>query len=353
MSYFRDNIEAMTGYVPGEQPPPGAKVIKLNTNENPYPPSAAVMDVLREMDGDALRRYPDPTAERVRLAVGEALDVSAEGVLVGNGSDDLLGMIFKGCCQPGRGVVYPVPTYVYYRTLADVQDAPHTEIAFDEDYNLPSESLIAADGAVTLIASPNSPSGTLAATDALDALAGRLSGLLVIDEAYTDFAVENALPLAKRHENVIILRTLSKGYSLAGLRVGFAVGSPGVLATLGKVRDHYNVGAVPCAVAAAGLCDQSHMRANAEKIKASRSKLTAALQSLGWKVWASQANFVLARPGDGQAERTYQDLKARRILVRYFKETALDDKLRITVGTPEQNRALIDALKEMQKMDAR
>ncbi len=347
MSYYRDNIEAMTGYVPGEQPPPGAKFIKLNTNENPYPPSPAAMEVLRGLDSEALRRYPDPTGGCVRRSVGAVLDVPPDWVLVGNGSDDLLAMIFKACCQPGRAAVYPVPTYVYYRTLTEAQDAPHTEIAFDEDYHLPIESLIAAGGAVTLIASPNSPSGTLAPTAALNELAGKLDGLLVIDEAYVDFAEQNALPLIKKHENVIILRTLSKGYSLAGLRVGLAVGNPAVLATLGKVRDHYNVGAVGCAVAAAALDDQSHMLANVEKVKTSRAKLTADLQSLGWKVWASQANFLLVRPGDGQAERMYQDLKAHRILVRYFQEPALDDKLRITVGTPQQNQALIDALKKM------
>jgi histidinol-phosphate aminotransferase len=334
----------MTGYVPGEQPAPGERVIKLNTNENPYPPSPAAMAVLRELDPDRLRRYPDPVSTPVREAAARALGVPAEWVIVGNGSDDVLGMLFRACAGPGRPVAYAMPTYVYYRTLAAIVEAEVIEADFDEDYRLPADALADADAALTFVANPNSPSGTLTPTAELAALAERLTGLLIVDEAYTDFAEENALSLVADHPNVVILRTLSKGYSLAGLRVGFGIARPELLPHLVKVKDHYNLSAAACAVAAAALADQDHMLANAERVKASRARLAERLTRLGWRVWPSQANFLLARPPAGEAKEVYGRLKARGILVRYFDQPRLDDKLRITVGTEEENDSLIRAL---------
>jgi len=347
MSYFRDNIDALSPYVPGEQPARGAKVIKLNTNENAYPPSPKALAALRGFDPDLLRRYPHPYARQARDAVAAVFDVPADRVLVGNGSDELLTMILRAAAAPGRKVAYPMPTYVLYRTLAQIQDAPIAEVPYDEDYRLPTDALAAADGAVTLVGSPNSPSGTCAPNDELADLAGRLCGLLVIDEAYADFAGTTAIGLTGRFDNVLVLRTLSKGYSLAGLRLGFAIGSPEIIRGLSKVKDSYNVSAVSCLVGAAALADQAHKSANAERIKASRAKLTGELRGLGFRVWDSQSNFLLARPPRGDAERIYRTLKERAILVRYFNQDRLDDKLRITVGTEDENAALVAALREI------
>jgi len=363
MTYFRQNINALSGYVPGEQPPPDAKVIKLNTNENPYPPSPEVLKVLQELQGELLRRYPDPMAGAFRQSASQVLGVPADWILVGNGSDDLLTMIIRACTEPGRQVVYPMPTYVLYRTLAQIQGAECMEVAYPEDYSLPVEQLIEAQGAVTFVASPNSPSGTVAPVELLDKLAAQLSGVLVIDEAYVDFAESDALELVKRHDNVIILRTLSKGYSLAGLRLGFGVANPALLEGLIKVKDSYNVDAVACAVGAVAIADQSHKNTNAQKIKASRTQMASALEQLGFQVWPSQANFLLVGVSgaateelaelspkelpEGNAEYLYEMLKQRGILVRYFKQPRLADKLRITVGTPEQNETLIKVLGEV------
>jgi histidinol-phosphate aminotransferase len=349
MTYFRDNIDKMPAYVPGEQPPAGSKIIKLNTNENPYPASPKAAEVLRGFDIDQLRRYSDPMSKAFCQAAAKALDVPAEWVLAGNGSDDLLAMIIIACGEQGRKIVYPMPTYVLYRTLAQMQDAPFVEVPFDDDYNLPLERLIAEQGAVTFIARPNSPSGTVWPLKQIEQLALGLEGLLVVDEAYADFAEDNALELARKHANVVVLRTLSKGYSLAGLRLGFAIANPQVLATLNKVKDSYPVDALACAVGAAAMGDQAHKNANAEKVKASRAKLSADLAKLGFRVWPSQSNFLLAAPPGGDAARLYQGLKARGILVRYFNEPRLDDKLRITVGTDEQDAALVAALREEQR----
>jgi histidinol-phosphate aminotransferase len=344
MTYFRQNINAMSGYVPGEQPAPDAKVIKLNTNENPYPPSPEALKVLRELAGELLRRYPDPMASAFRQATSQVLGVPADWILVGNGSDDLLTMIIRACTEPGRKVVYPMPTYVLYRTLAQIQGAEFVEVPYHEDYSLPVEQLIEAQGAVTFIASPNSPSGTAVSMEVLDKLAAHLSGVLVIDEAYVDFAESDGLELVKKYDNVIILRTLSKGYSLAGLRLGFGVANPVLLEGLIKVKDSYNVDAVACAVGAAAIADQTHKNTNAQKIKASRTQMADALKELGFHVLPSQANFLLAQSPLGNAEPLYKMLKQQGILVRYFNQPRLEDKLRITVGTPEQNESLIKVL---------
>lgn len=346
MTYFRPTIHAMSGYVPGEQPAPDSKVIKLNTNENPYPPSPQALKVLQEFSGELLRRYPDPMAGAFRQSTSQVLGIPADWILVGNGSDDLLTMIFRACTEPGRRVVYPMPTYVLYRTLAQFQDAECVEVPYPEDYSLPVEALIEAQGAVTFIASPNSPSGTLASVELLDKLATHLSGVLVIDEAYIDFAEQDALALVQQHDNVIVLRTLSKGYSLAGLRLGFGVANPTLLEGLIKVKDSYNVDAIACAVAAAAITDQDHKNLNAQKVKTSRTELANALSQFGFDVFPSQANFLLVRPPSGNAAFLYQRLKQQGIFVRYFNQPKLTDKLRITVGTPEQNEMLLQALDE-------
>jgi len=357
MTYFRDNVNNMAAYVPGEQPGAGAKVIKLNTNENPYPPSPRAMDALRNMDPDALRRYPQPYAQPLRESAGRALGVDPAWILAGNGSDDLLAMIVLACADRGRKVVYPMPTYVLYRTLADMQAADVAEVPFDEDYNLPVEALLAERGAVTFIASPNSPSGTLFANERLEELAAGLrrhDGVLVIDEAYADFASHNAIELVKRHENVIVLRTFSKGYSLAGLRLGFGVMQPALMGGIDKVKDSYPVDAVACAVGTAAMDDQAYKNECCAKVVAQRSWLAGKLAFIGFKVCPSESNFLLAGTRDGASVAwIYQALKSHGILVRYFDQDRLRDKLRITVGTHEQNAELVRALTAIIKLAIR
>lgn len=342
-SYFRSSVDAMTGYVPGEQPKPGTPIVKLNTNENPYPPSPDAIAVLRSLDPEWLRRYPDPYANDFRQAISEALGIPKDWIMVGNGSDDLLNVIVRACAEPGRKVVYPMPTYVLYRTLVEMQAADRVEIPYGDRYEFPIDELIAAQGAITFIASPNSPSGHSVAPSDLRQLAAKLAGVLVIDEAYVDFAEETALPLVHEFENVLILRTLSKGYSLAGLRLGFAIAQPRLLSGLFKIKDSYNIDAIATLVGTAAMRDQDYKNECAEKVKQSRATLAIDLQQLGWKVWNSQTNFLLTQP-QNNAEQIYLALKERGILVRYFKQPGLDDKLRITVGTDEQNQTLIEAL---------
>lgn len=347
MINFRDNVKKMQGYVPGEQPPPGSKVVKLNTNENPYPPSPEVMKVLHGFEAEWLRRYPDPMALMAREAAAAVYGVPADWVMAANGSDEMLALLARAFLEKGRKIAYPMPTYSLYITLADMQDAATAEVPYDEEYNLPVDGLLAARADLTFVCTPNNPSATVAPVRDLERLAAGLDGVLVIDEAYTDFADENALGLMSRYPNVIVLRTLSKGYSLAGLRVGFGVARPELLEGLIKIKDSYNVDAVALRLAAAAMQDQGWMRTNAETIKASRSRLAAELRKMGFTLWPSQANFILARPPQCDARYLYMELRDRGILVRYWDRPRLDDKIRITVGTEEENRALLDALKPL------
>jgi histidinol-phosphate aminotransferase len=348
--FFRPNIELMSGYVPGEQPKPGTPIVKLNTNENPYPPSPKAMAVLQNLDSEWLRRYPDPYANEFRQAVSEALNVPANWVIVGNGSDDVLNVIVRACAEGDRHIAYPMPTYVLYRTLAEIQPAKTIEVPYGENFQLPMAELVAENAAITFIASPNSPSGHVVPTEQLRQLAAQLTGILVVDEAYVDFANETALPLVQEFENVIVIRTLSKGYSLAGLRLGFGIAQPKLLEGLFKVKDSYNIDAIACLVGAAAMRDQAYKNACAEKIKASRTILADALKQLGFRVWDSQTNFLLVQPPhhstEHLAEKLYLALKEAGILVRYFKQPGLSDKLRITVGTDEQNQRLIETIRE-------
>ena len=344
LSYFRPSVDAMTGYTPGEQPKPGTKIIKLNTNENPYPPSPKAMEVLRTLDSEWLRRYPNPYADDFRHSVSKVFDIPHDWTIVGNGSDEILNVVIRACTEIKRKIVYPTPTYVLYRTLAETQPTQVLEVPYNHDFSLPIEPLINAQGAVTFIASPNSPSGHVVAINDLRQLATQLSGVLLIDEAYVDFAESSALPLVKEFPNVMVLRTLSKGYSLAGLRLGFGIANPQLLSGLFKVKDSYNIDAIACAVGTAAMLDQEYKNECVRKVKISRVQLTENLEELGFKVWKSQANFVLVQPQQADAEKLYLGLKEKGILVRYFKQPGLADKLRITVGKDEQNQILLTTL---------
>ena len=347
MSRFRPAIDALHGYVPGEQPPGGTDVVKLNTNENPYPPSPRALAALAAIDGESLRRYPQPFADTFRRSAAEVLEVDPDWILVGNGSDDLLTMLFRAVTDPGRAVAYPAPTYVLYRTLAAIQGAPVMEVPFDEEYTLPVAALAEAGAALTIVANPNSPSGTTATVEQLAELAARTAGVVAVDEAYVAFAERTALDLVRRNGRVIVLRTLSKSHGLAGLRLGFGIAHPDLLSGLAKVKDSYNVDAVAAAVGAAAVRDVAYTRETVERIRTTRARLSRALADLGFRIWPSQANFVLARPADGDALRLYRGLRERGVLVRYFAEPGLADKLRITVGTDQQTARLLSALADL------
>jgi histidinol-phosphate aminotransferase len=345
MSYFRDNVERMTAYVPGEQPPAGSRVIKLNTNENPYPPSPAVARAIEAelaADGARLRLYSDPTARALREAAATELGVPFDSVLAGNGSDELLALLVRAVVAPGDVIAYPYPTYVLYETLAEAAGARLETPSFGRDFS-PPRQLFGSSAKLVFIASPNSPSGNSHSVEELDELSRSLrGGLLVVDEAYADFADSNALSLVKSRPNVVVLRTFSKSYSLAGMRLGLLFASKELVDGIGKVKDSYNLDRLAIVAGAAALGDDRWMRDNVAKIRATRARLVTGLAARGLEVLPSAANFVFARfPSAEAARAAYRSLKDRGILVRYFDRPLLDDGLRITVGTDDEIRELL------------
>jgi histidinol-phosphate aminotransferase len=345
MGYFRKNIEKAIGYIPGLQPDK-LDIVKLNTNENPWPPSPAVLEAIRNISPEQLRRYPQPRANNFRTAASGVFKIPAENIICTNGGDELLSIAIRAFCDETRPLAYPVPTYSLYPILAELQNCPTKEIDFDEEYNLPAK-LAKTDAALTIVCNPNAPSGSFISPDELASLADEIPGVLLIDEAYVDFAENNCLDLVTKFDNVIILRTLSKGYSLASIRFGFGFAHRNLIEGLLKLKDSYNVDLVANQVATAAIKDQVYFRNTIEKVKAERSKLTGQLRDLGFDVPDSQANFLLAKCNSCEALELYERLVKRGIYVRYFAYPRLNDKLRITVGTPQQNDKLISALKEI------
>jgi histidinol-phosphate aminotransferase len=349
MTYFRENIARMAGYVPGFQPQ-AADVVKLNTNENPYPPSPAVLAAIRSITAEQLRRYPDPVGTAFREAAGKLNGVPLEHIMCVNGGDELLSIALRAFCDQYRPLTYPVPTYSLYPVLAELEGCKTIEVPFDSEYNLPS-SLAKTGATLTIVCNPNAPSGSLISVDELASLADELKdkSVLLIDEAYVDFSPANSAGLVKEFDNVIILRSLSKGYSLAGLRFGYAIAQPSLIDGLMKVKDSYNVNAIAIAAATAAINDQDYFKANVEKVKAERTRVTGELRKLGLMVPESFSNFVLAQCRNQNAEKVFNKLVQQNIYVRYFKLPGIDDKLRITIGTPEQNDKLLMAMKEILK----
>jgi histidinol-phosphate aminotransferase len=345
VGYFRDNVERAAGYTPGFQPR-ALDVVKLNTNENPYPPSPQVMKTLAGIRPEQLRRYPDPLGTAFRAAAAELNGVGPENILCCNGGDDLLSIAVRAFCDEHRPLVYPTPTYSLYPVLARLEGCRAIEIPFEEGFRLPA-SLATTGAALTIVCNPNAPTGSIVPVEELAQLAGAIHGVLLIDEAYVDFAEQNGTSLVRRFDNVIVLRSLSKGYSLAGLRFGYAIAPKGLIDGLIKVKDSYNVDAVAIALATAALQDQVYFRANVEKIKRERQVLTDKLRALGFAVADSSTNFVMAQTRNGSAASIHEQLAQRNIFVRYWNVPGLADKLRISVGTPEQNGRLMAALSEI------
>lgn len=341
-SLFRPALSRMMAYAPGEQPPPG-KYIKLNTNENPYPPPPAVIDAIRVAAGGPLNRYPDPMATAFRRAAAERLNLPGpDWVLAGNGSDEILTLLVRGFVGEGQKLRLPYPSYVLYRTLADIQGAVWEQVAFDDDWSLPAAfGKSDQDLRLVLLPNPNSPSGTVVSPNHVSQLAESLDCPLIVDEAYADFAEENCLDLVQQNQRIMVTRTLSKSYGLAGIRFGFLVAQPDVIAELAKIKDSYNCDALSIAAATAAMGCGSWLRDVQEKMNATRSRLVKHLSDLGFKVVPSHANFVWCQHPNGKHQQLYEFLKKNQILVRYMQFPDWGDGLRISVGTDDQINACL------------
>lgn len=357
-NYVPAHVAALRAYVPGEQPKV-AGLIKLNTNENPYPPSPKVLKAVREAVDERLRLYPDPSASALRARLARLHHCSPENILVGNGSDELLALAVRTFVErspsssfpwkqnAAAAVQYLHPSYSLYPVLADINRSGKNPVRLEADYSLPVGKNFKRlrewmdHAALTFITTPNAPSGRGYPTAGLQALCRHQNGIVVLDEAYVDFATENAFSLALENPNVLVARTFSKAYSLCFQRVGYMAGPAELIAAMDKTRDSYNVNGLGQIAALATLDDLPYYRKNFQKIIDTRDRLSVGLAKLGFHVFPSQANFLLARPPVFEASEWLQKLRASKILVRWFDQEGIRDCLRITVGTDAEADALL------------
>lgn len=345
--YWSDVVQRLTPYVPGEQPQ-HPRLIKLNTNESPYPPSPRVLDAIHSIDGDALRRYPDPESSALRVAFAEAAGLQPEQVFLGNGSDEVLAHVFLGLLRHDAPLLFPDISYSFYPVWCDLYGITGETVPLRDDFSIAVVDYTRPNGGI-ILPNPNAPTGLLLGLDDVRTLleANRQS-VVVIDEAYIDFGGESAVRLVDQYDNLLVVQTLSKSRALAGLRVGVAFGQAKLIDGLQRVKNSFNsypLDAVAQRAVLASLGDGRWFQESCEKVIASRVRLTAGLVELGFTVVPSSANFVFASPGAGRdAQALFLALREQGIIVRHFAKPRIGDFLRITVGTDEQCDALLDAL---------
>ncbi|MGB0547572.1 MAG: histidinol-phosphate transaminase [Limisphaerales bacterium] len=352
-------IRKLHGYVPGEQPKVRG-LIKLNTNEHPAPPSPRVLRAIQKATDDRLRLYPDPTAQPLREALADFHDCKPANIIVGNGSDELLALATRCFVEPkqpddnsnrqiaGQTIQYFTPSYSLYPILANIHGARINEVKLPRDFSLPDNDALKAsnwnfNAALTYVTTPNAPSGRGYRTRDLAKLCEAQKGVLILDEAYVDFARENALRLAKRYPHVLISRTFSKAYSLCFQRVGYFIGHPALIAALDRIRDSYNTNGLGQAAAIATLSDLGYYQKQFARILELRSKTTEELAALGFDVLPSQTNFIFAKPSGITAAEWFEKLRERKILTRWFDKPGIRGRLRITIGTEKEMARFLSA----------
>ena len=338
---IRKSVRNLTAYVPGEQPrDPG--IIKLNTNENPYPPPLQVMQALSSLTADALRRYPDPGAQSLREAIAEHNHVSPRQVIAGNGSDEILALCTRAFVEDDDAIGYFDPSYSLYATLAAIRNVPVRPVPLGPEYEWvrPPDN----DTALFFLTHPNAPTGMVYSRDAIREFCVAYPGVVVIDEAYAEFAQTDCMDLALELDNVLVARTFSKSFSLAGIRVGYAIGAPNLIDALFKIKDSYNINALSQTLALAALRHSESMQAHVEKIRATRERLATSLTALGHKVYPSQANFLWVAPRGISARTLFERLREAGILIRHFPGPRTKDCVRITVGSDADTDRLLTVL---------
>ncbi|WP_252502527.1 histidinol-phosphate transaminase [Sporosarcina sp. Marseille-Q4943] len=351
--FWSDMVKRAEPYVPGEQLN-APDIIKLNTNENPYPPSPLVKEaILEELEGQ-LRLYPSPTADGLRLAIAETYDVSKDEVFVGNGSDEVLAFSFMAFFHPGKPIRFPNITYSFYPVYAKLFDIPYELVSVNEDFTLRAESFFGSEGGV-IIPNPNAPTSLYMELSSIESiLINNPDTVVIIDEAYIDFATVSAVELVKTYDNLLVVQTTSKSRSLAGMRVGYAIGHPDLIEALVRIKDSvnsYTIDRLAIAGATAAFKDQEYFDNTVKKIKKTRQRLIQALEEMGFHVLRSQANFVFASHAERAAVELYMQLKGEGILVRHFNQPDIENYLRISIGTDEQIHSLLSKLEQLMAVD--
>ena len=354
MKLIRKHLQQMQAYVPGEQPKRRG-LVKLNTNENPCPPSPKVLEAVKAAVDGRLRQYPNPTAQELREALANLHGVSSTNVIVGNGSDELLALATRAFVESGKDAIqYFTPSYSLYPVLANIHNATRNEVAQKEDFSLPTVGELRKGqwnfkAALTYVTTPNAPSGRGYSTADLGVLCKAQKGVVILDEAYVDFAEEHAMALAKKYSHVLVSRTFSKAYSLCFQRIGYFVGSANLISALGKIRDSYNVNGLGQVAALATLRDLPFYRANFRQIIRLREQVAAVLENVGFVVLPSQTNFLMAKPPRLAARTWLRKLRELNVLVRWFNDPLGKDYLRITIGSEKEMGALMRAVRVILK----
>ena len=350
-SYWSDFVKDLEPYSPGEQPQI-SNITKLNTNENPYGPSPAVIKAISEAADDRLRLYPPPEAEQLKSKIAEHFQLSASQVFVGNGSDEVLAHVFNGLLNhPEKGpLLFPDISYSFYPVFCQLYDISHEKVPLAEDFSIDVNQYQRANGGI-IFPNPNAPTGMLLGLDAIESLLQKnADSVVVVDEAYIDFGGETAASLIDQYQNLLVVQTMSKSRSLAGMRVGYALGSEHLIEGLNRIKNSFNsypLGHLQIAAAIAAFDDQSYFQKTSQKVITARENVVQQLENLGFKVLPSKANFVLAHHPEHAAESMAESLRAKGIVVRYFAKPRIDKYLRITIGTESQNSLLIDSLKQI------
>jgi len=347
--YWSDLVSQLTPYVPGEQPR-RERLVKLNTNENPYPPSPKVLEAIQSTSGDALRRYPDPESTALRQAFAKRNGLNQEQVFIGNGSDEVLAHTFQALLKHDRPLCFPDVTYSFYPVWCDLYGVPHQSIPLGDDFAIDPGAYPAENGGV-IIPNPNAPTGVLMDLPQVRALLERsCNSVVVIDEAYIDFGGDSSAQLIDEFDNLLVIQTLSKSRSLAGIRVGVAMGQVDLIEGLVRVKDSFNsypLGVVAQNAAEASLEDEDYFRETCDRVIASRGRLTQAMGDLGFNVLPSAANFIFTRHPQRPAKELFAALRERGIIVRYFDKPRIDEYLRISIGADEECETLVNALREI------
>ena len=344
---IRQSVQAMSSYVPGEQPR-GEGIVKLNTNENPYLPSPDVQDILSMVDITVLSRYPDPVCTELRKVIAELHGCTPANVFVGNGSDEVLALCIRAFVERDGSVGYFDPSYSLYPVLADIEDVEKRPVALNAAFGWEMPEDYSAS--LFFLAQPNAPTSLVYDRSTVEAFTADFRGVVLIDEAYADFADHNCMDLALEHDHVLVARTLSKAYSLAGIRLGYCVGHAELIGAMYKIKDSYNVNYLTQEIARVALLDQGTMRANVQAIVETRRMAAEKLSELGFEVYDSQSNFLWVKPLGTTAETLFKALRQKNIIVRHFADDERTrDYLRVTVGTAPEMFALLDAVEEILK----
>jgi len=349
--YWSDFVGTLDPYTPGEQPA-NTNLTKLNTNENPYPPSPAVMEAMRCAVNDDLRLYPPPNADSLKQTIADYFQLTPAQVFVGNGSDEVLAHVFNGLFRQAQPILFPDISYSFYPVYCGLYAIEFNKIPLAEDFTLNLDDYRRANGGI-IFPNPNAPTGRLLALDAIESLLQENSdSVVVVDEAYIDFADANAsaVSLIDQYDNLLVVQTMSKSRALAGLRIGYALGSAHLVEGLERIKNSFNsypLGHVQLAAAVASFNDRDYFEATRKQVISSRELLVDQLETLGFEVLPSAANFVFARHGAYLGADLTRSLREQNVIIRHFNKPRIDEFLRITVGTPEQNQQLIAALTEL------